>query len=622
MKMRIILIILSFFFIEAAMAQKGDPKWDDTVNKNWSKQFELVDIKSPLDGEVQKVYIHFTKSDVPKPLIVSFHTWSGGYDQYDPLTKKILEEDWNYIHPDFRGVNNTPKACGSEFVISDIDCAISYALENANVDTTNIHVIGASGGGLATMLTYMKSKHNINTFSAWAGISDLGKWYYESLGRKNKYAGHISLVTTGEKTGIDLDDAKARSPYFMETPINKRKNSKFFLYCGVHDGYTGSVPISQTIDFYNKLVDDYEKHYTESKVPIDVREILLRQQNLPGVHIKEKMNDRAIHYQNSYDNKLFLCVFEGSHEMDIDVTVQHIPTKKSEFTFIENDKGIELLESNRKVLFYQKAPVSIIGKDATFNHYIHPLYALSGDTITEAQPTIDIGHFHHRGIFWAWHQIYAGDSCLGDSWIMKDIRFDIVNARPFIASNNAVIDLKVNWVTLKNNSEKVIVKEHTIVKVHPTESNRRIVDFEINLTAQLPSLKIAGSENKKGYGGFSTRIKLPENTIFRSINGEIEPEKFQINAGHWVDISQKDSLTNALSGLTIMVDSDNPKPNSQWILRRKNSMQNAVFPGQNMFELKQGNPLKLKYRLVIHENSDTSIEVINNWYIEYLSNIQ
>jgi len=68
-----------------------------------------------------------------------------------------------------------------------------------------------------------------------------------------------------------------------------------------------------------------------------------------------------------------------------------------------------------------------------------------------------------------------------------------------------------------------------------------------------------------------------------------------------------------------MVATNNPKPDSQWILRRKNSMQNAVFSEQDMFELKQGKPLKLKYRLVIHEIGDTSIEVINNWYNKYLS---
>ncbi|MDB4584197.1 GDSL-type esterase/lipase family protein, partial [Draconibacterium sp.] len=271
--------------------------------------------------------IRFSESETPKPLIVSLHTWSGDYTQKDPLIDQILKNDWNYIHPDFRGVNNKSKACGSTYVISDIDDAISYAIKNANVDPANIHVIGVSGGGFATMLAYMQSKHNIRTFSAWVGISNLVDWYYESLGRKNKYASHIALATTGDTLTINVDDAISRSPVFMNTPVEQRKNSKLFLYTGIHDGYTGSVPITQTIDFYNKVVSDWQIENTQSKVSDEVKEMLLRQRILPVTKISTKLGDRKIHYQNSFQNKVYLSVFEGGHEMIIDGALSHIPTK-------------------------------------------------------------------------------------------------------------------------------------------------------------------------------------------------------------------------------------------------------------------------------------------------------
>ncbi len=320
------LIIFFLLFAEIVMAQ-NNPKWDDTIRKNWPVEFEKTEIKSSVDGKMQKAFVYFTKSETPKPLIVSLHTWSGDYTQIDPLTTAILKKDWNYIHPNFRGPNKTMEACGSKFVVSDIDDAISYALENANVDTTNIHVIGVSGGGFATMLTYMKSAHNIKTFSSWAGISNVVNWYYESLGRNNKYAGDICMSTTGKITDFDVDEAVSRSPFYMETPVKKRENSKLFLYCGVHDGYTGSVPISQTIDLYNKIITDFEKENTNSKVPAEIREIMLRQQNLPGTHIAEKIGDRKIIYQNAFQNKVFLNVFEGGHEMIVDVALNHISPK-------------------------------------------------------------------------------------------------------------------------------------------------------------------------------------------------------------------------------------------------------------------------------------------------------
>jgi predicted peptidase len=123
----------------------------------WSDEFNIVEIKSPIDETLQSAYFYKTKSPDPQPLIVSLHTWSATYTQYDSINKFSFEKDYNYIHPNFRGVNNTKDACCSEMVISDIDASIDFAIENANVDTTRIYVIGMSGGGYATLAMFMKS---------------------------------------------------------------------------------------------------------------------------------------------------------------------------------------------------------------------------------------------------------------------------------------------------------------------------------------------------------------------------------------------------------------------------------------------------------------------------------
>ncbi len=300
--------------------------------------------------------------------------------------------------------------------------------------------------------------------------------------------------------------------------------------------------------------------------------------------------------------------------------------KETNFTFIQNQEGVELLEGEQKVFFYQKAQVPVwenpaISKDALFNHYIHPLYSLSGDTITEAQPKDDIWHLHHRGIFWAWHQIFMGDSSLGDGWIMKNIRYDITNIKTVVHSDMAILDLKVNWVSFKNNQDLVFIKEHSIIKVYHSDLNKRIIDFEITLNSVIPTISIAGSKGEKGYGGFSTRIKLPDNTIFRSETGEVSPQMNQTSAGAWIDISHKDSLSGENKGLIIMASNNILNTQLQWILRRKNSMQNAVFPGVERYSIKQEKPLILKYRLVIHEREKLSVDTINQWYKEYISSV-
>lgn len=319
-----ILFLFILLLMYSELSAQNDSVWDDTSTKNWPNEFKFVQIPSSVDDEIQKGYAWFPESDKPLPLIVSLHSWSGDYSQQDPLIQQILENKWNYIHPDFRGPNNKPKACGSKFVLSDIDDAISFAVKNGNVDMEQIHVIGASGGGFATMLAFMKSNHDIRTFSSWVGISDLVKWHHESLGRGNKYAKHIALATTGDTLKIDEAEAKMRSPYYMETPVQKRQNSKFYLYCGIHDGFTGSVPITQTIDFYNKLVGDFQPGNEKDLVPEVVRETMLRQRNLQGSEINKKLGERKIWYENSFQNKIFLTVFEGGHEMVVEEGLNEI----------------------------------------------------------------------------------------------------------------------------------------------------------------------------------------------------------------------------------------------------------------------------------------------------------
>ena len=304
----------------------AQPAWDDDKSKDWPEAISRIEIPSSLDGEIQPAYFYASKAEGKRPLIVSLHTWSGGYDQKDVLAKQCLEKDYNYIHPHFRGPNNTPKACGSPFVIADIDDAITYALENGHVDPHQIHVIGASGGGYATLLAYMKSGYDIKTFSAWVPISNIEDWYYESKGRGTKYAQHILSATSSKKGRLNTAEAGRRSPALMETPIEQRKNSKLYIYAGVHDGYKGSVPITQSIHFYNKVVQDYGAESSSALVPQDDILTLLGRRNYP-VTEKAQISDRVIHYQKAYKNRVQLTLFEGKHEMLPEVALNHVGMK-------------------------------------------------------------------------------------------------------------------------------------------------------------------------------------------------------------------------------------------------------------------------------------------------------
>ena len=70
----------------------------------------------------------------------------------------------------------------------------------------------------------------------------------------------------------------------------------------------------------------------------------------------------------------------------------------ADFAFSKNDQGLELTENGKPVLFYQQAPKTLTGEYICSN-YIHPLYNLDGEVLTEEFPP---DHQYHRGIFLAW----------------------------------------------------------------------------------------------------------------------------------------------------------------------------------------------------------------------------
>jgi lysophospholipase L1-like esterase/pimeloyl-ACP methyl ester carboxylesterase len=306
------------------MHVRAQVKWDDTETKNWPEAFKKIKIISSFDKSEQLCIVYASNSIKPQPLVVSLHSWSGDFLQTDSMAMDVSRRNWNYIHPDFRGPNNKPLACGSDAAIQDIDDAIQWALKNMNVDPKEVHIIGSSGGGYMTMMCYMNMKYPAKSFSSWVGISDLEAWYYESLGRGQKYAGDI-LKCMGESTFLNIVEARKRSP--LRLPLPKR-NATLHLYAGIHDGYRGSVPITHTMHFYNKVVAA-QKNYSKNAIvsPDEMLNLVVsRTSEKPYIYDLGKRNVH-LHKQSG---PVSLTIFEGGHEMIVSVAANLLPVYEKE----------------------------------------------------------------------------------------------------------------------------------------------------------------------------------------------------------------------------------------------------------------------------------------------------
>lgn len=127
--------------------------------------------------------------------------------------------------------------------------------------------------------------------------------------------------------------------------------------------------------------------------------------------------------------------------------------------------------------------------------------------------------------------------------------------------------------------------------------------YQISLLALEDNVRIGGSEDDKGYGGFTTRIRLPDGLSFTGSNGPVEPNTLSVEAGPWLDFSGKFRKDGKVSGLAILCHNSLPGYPQRWILRRKASAQNPVYPGRHPILLSRQKPLVLRYRLIIHRGN-------------------
>ena len=278
-------------------------------------------------------------------------------------------------------------------------------------------------------------------------------------------------------------------------------------------------------------------------------------------------------------------------------------TQKWEIT--EDEKGILVAENGKKVFFYQKAPKSYQGKSERCN-YLHPLYGLNEQILTQDFPLdTHTDHLHQRGVYWAWHQVYIGTKRIGDAWINTDFEWHVTGTSVHEFRDSCVLDATVFWKSPlwqdKQGVKKAFAREDISIKAHPAQDNFRVLDFSIQITALEDSLFIGGSEDVKGYGGFSIRLNPGDGLSFKNASGSVEAQNTALDAGPWMNIigDWDESIPN--EGVIMISHPDNPSNPQPWIIRTEKSMQNAMYPGRAPVMIPTIKPLHLKYRVIVYQ---------------------
>ena len=108
----------------------------------------------------------------------------------------------------------------------------------------------------------------------------------------------------------------------------------------------------------------------------------------------------------------------------------------------KDPQGYWFTEGDTKVLFYQAERKALPDGQAARSNYFHPLYDLDGNVLTEDFPK---DHIHHRGIFWAWHQVRIDGKTVQDQWVNRDSFWNVQDARIDSDARSASLALRVVW---------------------------------------------------------------------------------------------------------------------------------------------------------------------------------
>jgi hypothetical protein len=275
-----------------------------------------------------------------------------------------------------------------------------------------------------------------------------------------------------------------------------------------------------------------------------------------------------------------------------------------------DDRSLGLWEGEQPVLVYNHGVLLKPGvpADRARSAYVHPLYGLDGEVLTDDFPR---DHFHHRGLFWAWPHVKIGEKEY-DLWMLKGIatKFERWLARQ-AGPEGATLGVANGWYV----GENKVMDEHVWIKVHPARDDRRAIDVELELTPQGAPITLAGAEGKS-YGGLTLRFAPGEDTVINVPTGPTTDDLY-INRQPWTDLARRWPGRAEPSGAAIFVAPDHPDYPPTWLTRHYGVLC-LGWPGVTPQALAPGKTVRLRYRVWIHRGRPDAAQ-LGREYAEYAS---
>ena len=308
----------------------------------------------------------------------------------------------------------------------------------------------------------------------------------------------------------------------------------------------------------------------------------------------------------------------------------------------EESSRITIKEGESRVLTYQYA--NIVHSNVPENDkrreagcYIHPLYGLYGEVLTDNAPK---DHFHQHGVFWVWPHVVVhepdGKRTRHNMWEattslkQHHIRF----LKQDTTDGSAILSVENGWFVGDPKNNEKMMSETVTITVHRVKKESdglkgRAIDFDFLWIPTEHPISLQGAEGKS-YGGLAVRLRpfVAEgktqaepnaiNTI--TVPSGIAKGDLPDTPLAWTDYTSQFGAklpdgTPLRTGLAIFVPRSHPDFPPTWLTRYYGPLC-VGWPGVKGRQFQKGEEIRLSYRIWVHD-APVSVEKIEDVYKQF-----
>jgi len=272
------------------------------------------------------------------------------------------------------------------------------------------------------------------------------------------------------------------------------------------------------------------------------------------------------------------------------------------------DRSLAMFEGGRPVFVYNHGVIqkSAVPADRARSTYVHPIYGLDNEILTDDFPK---DHHGHRGLFWGWPHVNVGTNHY-DLWDLRGIeqRFERWLARD-ASTTGARLGVQNGWYV----GERKVVQEQVWFRASQSSKDERVLDVELTFVPVGEPLTLRGAEGKS-YGGFTFRFAPRTNTVITTPLGQ-EDRDLLMTRLPWADFSARFAGRAEHSGAAIFVAPDHPDFAPEWMTRHYGLLC-VGWPGVKQKTFQPGETISCRYRVWIHRGA-ASADRISRAYRAY-----